>query len=79
MATRRKSASPAARSLETSRTNDPVPEEASVIEQALALRSTLRDTLGKVNNLVRAIKHQKKQERLLRSTLSSLRQLQSVA
>jgi hypothetical protein len=57
-----------------------VPEkEPSVTDQAITIRNGLRDMLVQVNRLVRAIKRQKKQERFLRSTLASLRELQNVA
>ncbi len=59
--------------------NSAAGKEPSVIEQALALRDLLRNTLSSVNRLVLAIKRQKKQEKFLRSTLASLKDLQSVA
>jgi hypothetical protein len=48
-----------------------------LIEQSLALRTKLRDLLAETNELVRAAKRQKQQERLVRSTLDSLKQLQA--
>jgi hypothetical protein len=57
----------------------PTESQGGLVEQALALRQSLRSTLGQMNDLLRAIKRQRKQERLMRSTLSSLKQLQSVA
>jgi hypothetical protein len=54
-------------------------KDPSVVEQAVALRSSLRDVLGQVNNLLRAIQRQRKQEKFLRTTLASLKELQSVA
>jgi hypothetical protein len=51
---------------------------ASVLEQAHALRSVLRDALTKTNELVSSIKRHKRQSRLVESTLASLRQLQSI-
>jgi hypothetical protein len=50
----------------------------SLLEQAYALRSVLRDTLTKTNELVLSIKRHKRQSRLVKSTLASLRQLQSI-
>lgn len=50
-------------------------ESASPIEQAVALRAALRDTLSKTNNLIRALRRQKQQSRLVQATLASLRQL----
>ena len=78
MATRKNAAPPAQETV--SRPSDSPPSrEPSVSDQAISLRSALRDLLGQVNNLVRAIKRQKKQEKFLRSTLASLKELQSVA
>jgi hypothetical protein len=51
---------------------------ATVLEQADVLRSVLRDALTKTNELVSSIKRHKRQSRLVESTLSSLRQLQSI-
>ena len=51
----------------------------SPLDQAIKLRASLREALLATNDLVRAIKLQKKQDRALRSTLASLRQLQAVA
>lgn len=53
-------------------------ETASPIEQAVALRAALRDTLSKTNDLIRALQRQKQQSRLVQATLASLRQLQGV-
>jgi len=54
------------------------PEVASPVEQAEALRDSLNDALGKTRELIRSLKRQKKQSRIVESTLASLRQLQSV-
>jgi hypothetical protein len=48
----------------------------SVIEQAIALRSSLRDVLNQTNALIESLRKQDKQRRLMKSTLASLRQLQ---
>ncbi len=48
----------------------------SLIEQAIAVRTKLRELLAETNELLRAAKRQKQQERLVRSTLDSLKQLQ---
>ncbi len=45
---------------------------------AESLRSSLRTSLSLANNLITAIKKDKKQSRLVRSTLASLKQLQQV-
>ncbi len=78
MASRQATPPPAVQS--AVRPTEPLPaKEQSVIEQAMTLRATLRDLLGQVNHLVQAIKRQKKQEKFLRSTLASLKELQSMA
>lgn len=46
------------------------------IEQARALRESLRDTLVKSNELIRALKRQQKQSKVVATTLASLKQLQ---
>jgi hypothetical protein len=51
----------------------------SPIEQAVLLRGLLRDTLVSTNQLIRSLKHAKRQNRLVASTLASLKQLQRVA
>jgi hypothetical protein len=51
----------------------------SPIEEADAIRVQLREVLGRVNRLVVAIKRQRKQAQLVKSTLASLKQLQEVA
>lgn len=53
-------------------------ENGSPIEQAEALRDILKDALDKSRELIRTLKRQKKQSRIVESTLASLRQLQSV-
>ena len=62
-----------------SATPQPSRPEPSVTDQLLALRTTLREALERVNGVARAIKRQKKQEKFLRATLASLKELQSVA
>jgi hypothetical protein len=47
-----------------------------IIEQALALRSSLRNVLNDTNALIDSLRKQDKQRRLMKSTLASLRQLQ---
>jgi hypothetical protein len=49
------------------------------IMQAMALRAVLRETLVQTNELIRALKRDKRQSRLVASTLASLKQLQKVA
>jgi len=49
-----------------------------LIEQAETLRDSLQDALSQTRELVSALKRQKKQSRLMKSTLASLRQLQTV-
>lgn len=50
----------------------------SLIEDAEALRVSLRDTLSKTNALVVGLKRQRQHSKLMRSTLQSLRALQSI-
>ena len=62
----------------------PMPEtktesNASPIEQAVALRSSLRESLVKTNELLRALKRQRQRSRHVESTLAALKQLQKVA
>jgi hypothetical protein len=47
------------------------------IDQALLLRGELRALLAKTNGLVRSLKQQRRQERLVRTTLANLKQLQT--
>lgn len=49
------------------------------IEAAIELRSALRDSLDKTNQLIASLKQQKKQSRLVQTTLASLKQLEAVA
>jgi hypothetical protein len=51
----------------------------SAIVQTVALRAVLRETLANTNMLIRALKREKRQNRLVASTLASLKQLQKVA
>jgi hypothetical protein len=66
----------------------PVPEASNgervegidlLIEETLALHANLRDALARTTRLVQALKHHRKQNRLMRSALTSLRQLQQIA
>ena len=50
----------------------------SLIEQAETLKDSLQDLLSQTRELIAALKRQKKQSRLMKSTLASLRQLQTV-
>lgn len=61
----------------TAVTNDP--DSISPVEQAEALRDSLKDALDKTRDLIRSLKRQKKQSRIVESTLASLRQLQTIA
>jgi hypothetical protein len=49
---------------------------AGPIEQALALRDSLRDSVNKTNELIRSLKRHRQQSRLVATTLASLKQLQ---
>jgi len=52
---------------------------ASVIDQATALYDSLRSTTSAAHQLLRSLKQQKRQTRIVESTLASLKQLQKVA
>ena len=51
---------------------------ASLLEEAESLKSELREAYGRAVRLVNAIKRQRKQSRLVKSTLESLKQLPSI-
>lgn len=51
----------------------------SPIEQAKALRASLRDTISKTNELIRTLKRQQRQSKVVQTTLASLKQLQSLS
>ena len=57
------------------------PEETVVdpLQEAEAIKTQLRELLGRTGELVAAIKRQRRQAQLVRSTLASLKQLQEVA
>jgi len=48
------------------------------IEQAEAVKTSLRETLTNTSELITFLKKHRKQTKLVRSTLASLRQLQSI-
>ncbi len=50
----------------------------SVIEEAQALKDALHDAYGRASRLVAALKAQRRQSRIVASTLASLRQLQQI-
>src|ERR1700693_677833 len=50
----------------------------SLLEEATRLQSVLRDALVQSDALIRAVRRQRKQNRLVQSTLASLRELQRV-
>ena len=52
------------------------PATAGPIEHAVALRDSLRESVAKSNELIRALKRQRQQSRLVATTLASLKQLQ---
>jgi len=57
----------------------PVPSSTEeLIAAAEQLKASLRDTLGKTSELIAGLKRQRKEARIVRSTLESLRQLQDV-
>lgn len=52
------------------------PSPGSPIDQAIALRAALRDAASQANELIRSLKRQKKQTKLVASTLASLKELE---
>ncbi len=58
----------------TSATASPAP---GPIEQTIALRDQLRTLLSQTNQLVKSLKKQRQQQRLMQTTLASLKQLQA--
>jgi len=53
------------------------PSTATALEQAIALRDSLRRQAGQAGDLVRAIKRQRREAQLVQSTLASLKQFQA--
>ena len=51
---------------------------AGALEQATTLRTTLRNAVNETTDLIRALKREQKQSKLVRSTLASLKQIQAV-
>ena len=64
----------APRKKRTAATASPAP---GPIEQATILRDQLRSLLAQTNQLVKSLKRQRQQQRLMQSTLASLKQLQA--
>jgi len=56
----------------------PTSKRPSPIEQAIAFRDALRAAVVQANELIRSLKQQKREARLVQTTLASLRQLQKV-
>ncbi len=56
----------------------PAQQPRGAIDQTIALRDALRATVVQANELIRTLKHQKRETRIVNSTLESLRQLQKV-
>ena len=50
----------------------------AVLDDAMKLRQSLRDTISSVNDLIQSIKTERRQNKLLRDTVSSLRKLQNI-
>ena len=50
-----------------------------LLDAAEQLKASLRDTLGKTNDLIGGLKRHRKEAKIVRSTLDSLRQLQTVS
>ena len=49
-----------------------------VLAQAETVKASLRDSLGKTTALIASLRRHRKQSKLIRSTLASLQQLQSL-
>ena len=47
----------------------------TLLQSAIEVRQTLRNSLVEVNTLIREVKAQRKQDRLLQNTMDSLRKL----
>ncbi len=74
-------AAPAATATTEINNGQPQPSETvtrSPIEQAIALRNSLREAANQTNELVRLLKRQQKKSQLVQSTLASLKQLQTI-
>ena len=74
-----------AKSTQTSSSNSQTEKHTAVsgsteelIDAAEHLKASLRDTLGKTNELIVGLKRHRKEAKIVRSTLDSLRQLQTV-
>lgn len=67
---------------ETTKKKDPQLNTTSstedLIDAAEQLKASLRDTLGKTSELIVGLKRHRKEAKIVRSTLDSLRQLQTV-
>jgi len=48
---------------------------AALLQSAVEVRQTLQDSLVQVNTLIREVKAQRRQDRLLQTTMDSLRKL----
>ena len=48
---------------------------AALLQSAIEVRQTLRNSLVEVNTLIREVKAQRRQDRLLQTTMDSLRKL----
>jgi len=54
------------------------PDVAALIEQADALRASLREILMKTSGLVQSLKRHRRQSRIVANTLASLKQLKTL-
>jgi hypothetical protein len=54
-------------------------KQPTAIEQAVAVKTALRQSLSGVNELIRSLRRQRRLSKLARSTLASLKELQDVA
>lgn len=63
---------------EARRTKASQQDIASVVQQAEALRTSLRDTQLKTNELLKGLKAHRRRSRVLQNTIASLRQLKTL-
>lgn len=63
---------------EASEPSDQSTSFGTVLREAEAVKTTLRDAHGQVSRLITALKRHRRQSRLVQSTLASLKQLQTL-
>ena len=77
--TKHNTSGPAGNGRPPAKTGQPEQESpVSSLDQAVALRDALRDAVNQTTVLITALKRERKQSKLVRSTLASLKQIQAV-